>query len=163
MADNLTVTVAAGSAAVATDDIGSVHYQIVKEAFGALDSVTLVSPVNPLPVGKGQQTVTDCTITSGGSLSAAIDLGVYRLVGIAIPATFEPTSVTFQASYDGSTYNNVYDASGVEKAASVGVSRRVILSPSDFLGVRYVKVRGGTAGTPTTVAADRTLKLIAEA
>ena len=114
------------------------------------------------PTIKGQQSITDCVISSGASLSGAIDLGVYRLVGIAIPATFEPTTLSFQASYDGTTWNNVYDNFGTEKTIAVAVSRRVILSPADFYGVRYIKVRGGTAAVPTTVAADRTIKLIAE-
>jgi len=35
---------------VASDDIGGVQYQIIKPAFGALDSATLVSATNPLPV-----------------------------------------------------------------------------------------------------------------
>jgi hypothetical protein len=117
----------------------------------------------PVPTAKGQQAVADCVISNGQSLSAAVDLGVARLVGLSIPATFEPATVTFQASYDGATFNNVYDSSGVEKTIAVGASRRVILSPADFYGVRYIKLRGGTAASPTVVAADRTVKLIAEA
>lgn len=116
-----------------------------------------------VPVLKGQQSVADCTITAAGSLSAAIDLGVYRLVGITLPATFEPTTLSFQSSYDGTTWNNVYDSTGAEKTITVGVSRRVILSPADFYGVRWVKIRGGTAAAPVVVAADRVAKLIAEA
>jgi hypothetical protein len=116
-----------------------------------------------LTVEKGQQAVADCVISSGQSLSAAVDLGVARLVGISTPGALEPTVLTFQASYDGATWNNVYDSAGAEKSVTVGVSRRIILSPADFYGVRYVKVRGGTAASPTTVVADRTLKLIAEA
>lgn len=114
-------------------------------------------------VAKGQQTVTPIVISSGQSLSAAVDLGVYRMTGIAIPATFEPTTLTFQSSYDGITYNNVYDGTGTEKSVTVAVSRRVILAPADFYGIRYIKIRGGTSGSPTTVAADRTVQLIAEA
>jgi hypothetical protein len=122
-----------------------------------------VSRAAPLPVGKGHQTVTACLIANTNSLSGAIDLDIYRLVGIAIPATFEPTQLTFQSSYDNATWNNVYDASGAEKIVAVGVSRRVIIQPNEFFGIRYLKVRGGTSGTPTVVAADRTLQLIAEA
>lgn len=49
MADNLPVTPGSG-ATVATDDVGGIHYQITKQAFGALDSATLVSAANGLPV-----------------------------------------------------------------------------------------------------------------
>lgn len=38
-----------GTATVATDDIGGVHYQIVKTAFGDEDTATSVSAANPLP------------------------------------------------------------------------------------------------------------------
>jgi hypothetical protein len=117
-----------------------------------------------LTVKKDQQTVTACVIASGQSLSPAIDLGVGRLVGITTPSNIDSaTAVTFQASYDNATWNNVYDSSGVEKTLTVGVSRWIILSPADFYGMRYVKVRLGTSGTPVAATADRTLQLIAEA
>lgn len=49
MADNVAITAGAGTT-IATDDVGGIHYQLVKQAYGALDSATLVSPTNPLPV-----------------------------------------------------------------------------------------------------------------
>ena len=76
-----------------------------------------------LTVKKSQQTVTPIVISNGQSLSAGVDLGVTRVVGIELPATFEPTSITFQASVDNTTFVNVYDASGTEKSANTGVSR----------------------------------------
>lgn len=48
MADNTTLP-GTGNV-VATDDIAGVHYQIIKPAFGALDTATLVSAANPFPV-----------------------------------------------------------------------------------------------------------------
>jgi hypothetical protein len=51
LADN--VQLSAGTAdgiVLATDDVGGVHYQIVKVSFGALDTATAVSGANPLPV-----------------------------------------------------------------------------------------------------------------
>ncbi len=148
---------------LAADDLGSgVKIPRVKMTFGADGSAADVSGTNPLPAGKGQQTVTDCVISNGQSLSASVDLGVYRLVGISIPSTFEPTTLTFQSSYDGSTWANVFK-DGIEVSEPVGTNRRIVLDPSKFYGIRYVKVRGGTSGSATTVSADRTLKLIAEA
>lgn len=47
MADNTTQQ---ANATVATDDVGGVHYQIIKLAYGALDTATLVTPTSPLPV-----------------------------------------------------------------------------------------------------------------
>lgn len=49
MADNVAITAGAGTT-IATDDVGGVHYQIVKNAYGALDAVTLVDQTNPFPV-----------------------------------------------------------------------------------------------------------------
>lgn len=51
MADNITLNAGGGGAVLATDDVGGVHYQIVKLAFGELDSATLASLTNALPVG----------------------------------------------------------------------------------------------------------------
>lgn len=52
MADNLGYTPGSG-ATVATDDVGGIHHQIVKPAFGADGEATLVSRDNPLPVEDG--------------------------------------------------------------------------------------------------------------
>ena len=41
MADNITLNSGSGGATLAADDITSVWYQIVKLAFGALDTATL--------------------------------------------------------------------------------------------------------------------------
>lgn len=119
---------------------------------------------NALSVQKGQQAVADAVIANGASLSGAIDLGVARLVGLSIPANIDgATTLSFVASYDGGVWNNVYDSVGAEKTVTVAPSRRVILSPADFYGIRHLKVRLGTAAAPVVNAADRTLKLIAEA
>lgn len=118
---------------------------------------------NPMPVAKVQQSVVDCLIANGASLSSGIDLGVYRLVGITLPAVFEPTLLSFQSSYDGATWSNVYGSDGIEKTAVCAAGRRVIVSPADFYGVRWLRVRGGTAAAAQVVGADRTIKLIAEA
>lgn len=50
MADNITLDSMSGGSVVATDDIGGVHYQIVKFAFGPLDTATLVTASVGLPV-----------------------------------------------------------------------------------------------------------------
>lgn len=43
MADNIELSAGTGGAVIATDDITSIHYQINKLAFGALDSATLAA------------------------------------------------------------------------------------------------------------------------
>lgn len=51
MANNVTIDNGAlTDFIIATDEIASVHYQIIKLAFGADDTATLTSSANPLPV-----------------------------------------------------------------------------------------------------------------
>jgi hypothetical protein len=112
-----------------------------------------------LTVSKAQQTVTDCTFTFATSttVSAAVDLGVTRLVGLTVPASFEGTVLTPQSNDDGAGYKNIYDKTGTQLTITVGASRRVILSPADYLGIRTLQF---VSGTPVT--ANRSLKLISE-
>ena len=50
MADNVTLNPGSGGALIGTDEIGGIHYPIDKIAFGAMETLTLVSTANPLPV-----------------------------------------------------------------------------------------------------------------
>ena len=63
MADNVVSNAGAGGATWATDDIAGVHYSIGKLAYGALDSVTIVSTSNGLPVQQ-QGTWNIATVTT---------------------------------------------------------------------------------------------------
>jgi hypothetical protein len=55
MADNVLLNLGTGGDTIAADDIGGVKYQIVKFAFGVLDTATLVSSTNPMPVTQIKQ------------------------------------------------------------------------------------------------------------
>jgi len=96
MADNVAVTPGLG-ATIATDDIGGVQYQIVKLTQGVLDSQTLVSVSNGLPVAGAQQ----------GS-------PVYVSPGLKTTETFTRAAISFAASGDN-----------IVVAASVGNTCRV--------------------------------------
>lgn len=70
MADNTTLNLGSGGDVIATDDIGGVKYQIVKNAFGALDTATMVDATNPMPVapfGFPVTVQTDVTLPTGAS------------------------------------------------------------------------------------------------
>lgn len=116
------------------------------------------------------------TIASGQSLSGSVDLNVTtdsnggslgfdrRLFGIIIPSSFTGTSISFQASSDnGVTWNNIYDALGSEYYITVAASRYIPVDPTPFSAVSMIRVRSGTAASPTTEAADRSIKLIVRA
>lgn len=101
MADNIAITPGAG-ASVATDDVGGVHYQITKLAYGALDSVTLVSGSNPLPIS-GTVTANVGTVPVTGTFwQATQPVSIAATVAVSGPltdaqlrATAVPVSGTF--------------------------------------------------------------------
>lgn len=114
-----------------------------------------------VPAAIQQQVVVDVVIANGQSLSAAIDLGTRRLVGIVIPAAWTAANLTFQAGPAADAIVDLYDGGGTEKAVTVGGAARFIaLNPADWLGVRHLKLRSGTTGVPVNQAAARTVKLI---
>lgn len=103
-------------------------------------------------------------IANGASLSGAVDIVGLTLVGVLIPSSWTTADLTFQVSVDGSTYVDVYNDSGVEYLVQVGAaSTYIVLNKSgyaDFAGMRYLKVRSGTSGTPVNQGGARTLTLI---
>ena len=116
------------------------------------------------------------TIASGQSLSGAVDLFAARtreeydptLAAIQMPAAWTSAKITFQVSNDGETYGNLYKKDGSTEhevdvsgytAASSGVVRTVQLEPQLFFGFRYMKIRSGTAASPVSQAAERSLSL----
>lgn len=107
-----------------------------------------------------QFTALDVVIALNGNLSGAAELKGSALVGIVMPAAWDTANLTFQASYDGTTYNNVYDSSGNEVTVTAAASRFIQISPAAWSSVAYLKVRSGTSGTPVTQTAARTIKLV---
>lgn len=79
MADNVGISVGS-DATVATDDIGGVHYQKVKQAFGADGSVTLVETAAPLPVKPGAPVTGDYT-PAAVNVSASGETALIALTG----------------------------------------------------------------------------------
>ena len=98
-------------------------------------------------------------IENGGSLSGAVDLGGRKLVAIVMPSSWTTAGLTFQASPDGVTYYNLYDG-GTERGLTVAASYYSALAIGDWVGIRYLKVRSGTAGTPVNQAGARTITLV---
>ena len=99
------------------------------------------------------------TIASGASLSGAVDLGGRKLVAIVMPSGWTAAALTFQASVDGANYYNVYDGS-TERSVAVDADYYSMLAIGDYVGVRYLKVRSGTAASAVNQGADRTLTLV---
>ncbi|HWJ72421.1 MAG TPA: hypothetical protein VNX29_04565 [Kaistia sp.] len=122
----------------------------------------VVSATNPLPVGGSQLATVTATIASGGSLSGAVDLGTGRLVGLILPAAWTTAAITFQGSADGATYFDLYDDATERAIASASVvpSRFIALPIVDWLMIRSVKLRSGSAATPVAQGAARSITLV---
>lgn len=101
------------------------------------------------------------TIANGASLSGAVNLEHSDLFAIEMPSAWTAAVMTFQGSYDGTTYLDLYDDAGAEISFTVDASRYVLVrDPAKFYGVKQVKVRSGTAGTPVNQGGARTVNLI---
>jgi hypothetical protein len=101
------------------------------------------------------------TIASGASLSNPIDLKGLRLFAIAMPPAWTAANLTFQASPDaGSTWLDLNDQNGGALTAVAAASTCISLSPAVLSAYQHIRVRSGTASTPVTQGAERTLQLI---
>jgi effector-binding domain-containing protein len=99
------------------------------------------------------------TIAISTSLSGAVDLGGRKLVAIVMPSGWDAAGLTFQASPDGVTYYNVYDGA-TERGLTVAASYYSALAIGDWVGIRWLKIRSGTAGSAVNQTAERTLTLV---
>lgn len=109
-----------------------------------LNSVTLVDPI----LAKAEFTI-DASSTTG----SAVDLGGNTAVALEFPATFTSTSVSFTVSSSlGGTYTPLYTSAGALISITCAAATTVALDPTDFLGVRFVKlVSGSTEGAARIV------------
>lgn len=103
---------------------------------------------------------TTVSIASGAALSSAVDLSGTSLVAIQMPSAWTTANLTFQASDAGTTYNNVYNDAGTEYSVTAGGARYIITDPTEFIGIRYLKLRSGTAGTTVAQGAARTVTFV---
>lgn len=111
-------------------------------------------------------------IASGSALSEAINLDKIdntpaglRLFAIIMPAAWTAANLTFQVSVDGgTTYQNLYDDSGVEIVCVSSASTTIVFrDPTIFSSIALLKVRSGTAATPVNQGGDRNIGLVLRA
>lgn len=100
---------------------------------------------------------TDVSVTT---LSDAVDMIGYSIVRIEMPSAWTAASLTFQVSADNVTFVNAY-LDGAEYTKTVSTSQGIGFVPADaMLFQRYIKIRSGTADTPVTQTAARTLRIV---
>lgn len=149
----------ASTLATAAADTTPSAVKIDQTLDGTTNKVTLGSDiVNVQSAAPG--TSLTVTITSGTSLSAAVDLNTMRLHRIVFPAGWDTAAMTFVGSYDGTNYNNLYDSNGEVTASYAGAARSVVIDPAVSFGIRYWKFRSGTAAAAVNQTADRLLTLV---
>lgn len=104
------------------------------------------------------------TIANGASLSGAIDLGSSSLAGILMPSAWTAAGLSFAVSTSlAGTYVPLWNAIGSEytvPSASAVASQFIVLPVADFLGIQFIKVRSGTAGSAVNQGASRDLVLV---
>jgi hypothetical protein len=125
------------------------------------ESAAQITKANGLPVAGGYPVAASAVIASSGNLSGAINLGNTVLAGLILPGTWDAAVLTFQGSIDGSTYADIYDGTTERSLTTAGVlGKAITLDSSTWMAWRYIKIRSGTAGTPVTQTAQRTISLV---
>ena len=162
MPDNITAP--AAGAVIATDQIGDVHYQISKLAYGALDTATLVNTTNRLPVAvtfPTTQAVSGAVSVSNFPSTQTVDgtvgvSGPVEVTGAFFQAT-QPISATALPLPTGAATEAKQDAVITAVAKPVVGRNFFPISPADSdLSTRPEGVYAGGAGTIVARGTDGT-------
>lgn len=100
------------------------------------------------------------TIAPSESLSNPVKLGERKHVGLIMPAAWDAADITFQVSYDGVNYGNLYDKSGAEVSTKAAASQAIQIGDFDLAPWVYIKIRSGTAALPVVQTAARTIQVV---
>lgn len=94
-------------------------------------------------------------ISSGLQPSTAIDSRRGVAYGLQMPAAFTGTTITFQVSIDGSTFQALYDATGATQVSMAVAASRSYDLPAELTAWAMFKIVSGSAE-----AADRALLVV---
>lgn len=191
MADNVELNAGTGGAILATDDVGGVHYQINKLAYGALDSATLVSTSNPLPISDAGGSLTiDGTVAVSGTVavtdnassltidapvgtpafvrlsdgSAAITTLAVSLATVPSHAVTNAGTFAVQAAQSGNWNSRTQDGSGnAVTSATRGAERALTVQVVDASGNQVTSFSGSGTSSAVSTANSSTATLLAAA
>lgn len=110
-----------------------------------------------------ESTTIQSTVAAGATgLGTVIDLGGMQVGAIQMPATWAAAAITFQASADGVTYQDLYDDGGLEVSVTAVQGHCVALNTNalNLAALRYIKPRSGTSATPVNQTAGAILTFI---
>ena len=87
------------------------------------------------------------TIAISQTVSNTIDCRRDQLLAIHMPAAFTGTSITFQASVDGVTFNTVREVGGsaTYTLTNVAASQFIPLNVQVFAAAQYVRIVSGSS------------------
>lgn len=94
------------------------------------------------------------TIPHNESLSNGVDCTGGHIVRITVPQEFTDANLTFQASSNGESYNDLYDAEGMEITLPVEADTTVIIAAEWTRSIGWIKFRSGTRGAPVAQTKD---------
>jgi hypothetical protein len=126
-------------------------------------------------------TLVQVVIASGQSLSSAGVLNGYKIVGLALPAAWTKCHLTFQASYNGTDYFEIFDINRRDPTlneidldadpqslstknwtlVNFGQDGGMIVTGGAHFGkAQAIKIRSGTPEAPVAQGADRIIQII---
>lgn len=102
----------------------------------------------------------EAVIANGASQTGPLDMHDRVITTIIVPSVWTAANITLLASSTQTgTFSPVYDAAGTELTISAAASRVVVIAPDATRGLKWVKLRSGTTGTPVNQGAARTLEV----
>lgn len=118
--------------------------------------------------GLGVKAFKDGAIAQGAALSAAVDGGGPTASALQLPAAnaWTDANITFDGSFDDVTYGPVLADNHnteyvVTMPATAALKNQIVPLDLDvFAGIRYLKIRSGTAAAPVNQAAARSIRIV---
>jgi hypothetical protein len=128
--DNVTLNAGSGGVVAATDDVGGIHYQIVKISHGPLDTATATTASTPFPVDVGVGLIGPAKAED--SASANTDVGIFNLtVRQDTIASTTTADGDYQAMKSDSVGRVYVDASGTTVPVNVQNSVTIAAMPNE--------------------------------
>lgn len=109
--------------------------------------------------------IIDVTIPVGTATSAEVDLENFTIVGVYLPATFDGTTIRFQAApVSGGTFIDVEDAAGANFTLTTSAASKYVPVSNSGLailsGCRFIKVLTGSTQTTTDTVLQLAVRAI---
>lgn len=102
----------------------------------------------------------DTTIVNGQSVSTVLDITDRVILALELPGTWTAANITLLASQTaGGTFLPVKNQDGTDLVIVAAALQVNVISALLTQGLRYVKLRSGTAAVPVNQGADRVINV----